>query len=64
MGVWFVDDTGLFIFKSCLNTECKLLSEAQSSLSTSGTTLIGTGGMLNTERCHYYMWDFECHDGK
>ena len=60
VGVCFVDDTDLFIFKSCLDTKCKIFSEAQSSLSTWGTTLTGTGGILKTEKCHCYMWDFEC----
>ena len=39
MGVCFVDDTHLFIFKSCLD-------EALISLSTWGSTLVGTGGIL------------------
>ena len=64
IGVCFVGDTDLFILKSFLDTECKLFSEAQSSISTWGTTLIGTGGILKPERCRYYMWDFECQDGK
>ena len=63
MGVCFVDDTDLFIFKSCLQTECELFTEAQSSLRTWGSTLIGTGGILKPEKCHYYKWDFECHNG-
>ena len=60
----FMDDTDLFIFKSCLDTECKLFSEAQILLSTWGTTLVGTGGILKPEKCHYYMWGFECREGK
>ena len=63
MGVCFADDTDLFIFKFFLQTECKLFTEAQSSLSTWGSTLIGTEDILKPEKCHYYMWDFECHDG-
>ena len=63
MGVCFVDDTDLFIFKSCLQTECELFTETQSSLSTWGSTLIGPGSILKPEKCHYYRWDFECHDG-
>ena len=46
MGVCLVDDMDLFIFESCLDTECKLFTEAQISLSTRGSALIGTGGVL------------------
>ena len=64
MGVSFVDDVDLFIIKSCLDTEFKLTTEAQSSLNTWGTTLIETGGVLKPEKCHYHMWGYECIEGK
>ena len=63
MGVCFVDHTDLFIFNACMNTEHQLFSEAQSSLDTWGSTLIGTGGILKPEKCFYHLWDFECIEG-
>ena len=58
-GVCFVDDTDLFIFDACMDTKCQLFSEAQSSLDTWGSTLIGIEGILKPEKCFYYLWDFE-----
>ena len=64
MGVLFVDNVDLFIMKSCIDSELNLHEECQDSLNTWGCSLIGSGGMLKPEKCHYYMWDFECNDGE
>ena len=63
MGVYFVDYMDLFIFDACMDIECQLFLEAQSSPDTWGSTLIGTGGILKPEMCFYYLWDFECYKG-
>ena len=64
MGVLFLDDVDLFIMQACIDSELNLHGECQVSLNTWGRSLIGSGGMLKPEKCHYYMWDFECKDGE
>ena len=60
IGTQLVDDTNLVCYLPELENALDVLFEMQDSLLFWGHTLCSTGGAFKSEKCYWYMVDYEC----
>ena len=64
MGDLFVDDCDLFNWLESLLSAEEIWEETQDSILMWGTLLCASGGALKSEKCWWYLLDYEFVDGK
>ena len=64
MGVLYVDDTDLYIMDDDMADIEEVWNVSQEALTTWGSLLISTGGLLKPEKCFYYLVDYVWEEGK
>ena len=59
----FVDDTDLYCWADSLKTGEELLEQIQEETYAWGSLLMATGGCLKSEKCFWYLLNYDCVEG-